>query len=204
MVALISLRLSLSARAFSSSISIWYCGSSDKPLGRTMASCGVCAAMPSIWLRACINTSWPTPPLSCRKKSKPVALPSSTIAGGITGITIASFNWLTNPQVRPCKAFRCWCGLVRSVNGFSSTNSKPEFCPRPAKLKPFTAITLLTVSFSFSNKCWVTACSTWSVRAAVAFGGSCTCTNKVPWSSSGKKAVGMRANNATSAASSST
>ena len=70
----------------------------------------------------------------------------------------------------------------------------PELCPRPAKLKPVTVNTDFTVSFSSSSKysrIWST--TAW-VRSALAPDGVCTWANSTPWSSSGRKAVGMRVN----------
>ncbi|MCY1293142.1 hypothetical protein D9M70_423900 [compost metagenome] len=69
-----------------------------------------------------------------------------------------------------------------------------ELWPRPAKLKPVTVNTDCTVSFSSSSRysrIWST--TAW-VRSALAPDGVCTWAKSTPWSSSGRKAVGMRVN----------
>src|SRR5258705_491561 len=90
------------ALAFSRSIAIRYCGSSSSPLGRTPASRGSFAARPRSSLRACISAAWPSPPLSMSSKSNPVALPSSSAAGGAKPMAIASClpakRWMTQAE----------------------------------------------------------------------------------------------------------
>ncbi|MNP18976.1 hypothetical protein D3C76_1114830 [compost metagenome] len=181
------------ALARSSSMVSWYCGSSFRPLGRTALSILLCAALARNWLRASMSFAWPTPPRSWRNTSKPVALPSSSTAGGAKANTIAS------RKVKKC----CWARWARantlfswerSPHGLSMMNAMPELWPRPAKLKPLTVNTDETVSassLSRYSRIWST--TTW-VRSALEPAGVCTWANSTPWSSSGRNAVGMRAN----------
>ncbi|MNT18783.1 hypothetical protein D3C72_1540000 [compost metagenome] len=182
------------ARAFSSSISNWYWGSSRRPLARTRLSTGFFAASSTNWSRAAFSASWPMPPRSCRKKLKPVALPSSITAGGAKAKTIASRKLKKCFCARWARSNTLWPSAVRSSHGLSMRNARPELWPRPAKLKPVTVNTEFTVSFSSSSRysrIWST--TAW-VRSALAPDGVCTWANSTPWSSSGRKAVGMRVN----------
>jgi hypothetical protein len=86
----ISAALTPSAFAFSRSMSTLNCGVSFRPFGRTCASVGSLAAMPSSMLRASISFSWPTPERSSSSKSKPAAVPSSGMDGGLIGMINAS------------------------------------------------------------------------------------------------------------------
>jgi hypothetical protein len=72
--------------------------------------------------------------------------------------------------------------------------ARPAFWPAPAKLKPATVKTACTDSFSSTRKCDRTWSSTAWVRSSGAPGGSWTMVNIVPWSSSGRKALGRRTN----------
>ena len=66
----------------------------------------------------------------------------------------------------------------------------PAFWPWPEKEKPSTPTMLSTsgcLSMNFST-CSIAD----SVRSCVAPGGNCTLTRMLPWSSCGRKAVGMR------------
>ena len=78
----------------------------------------------------------------------------------------------------------------RTDQGLRSTKARPELWPRPPKLKPVTVKTWSTASFSVPMKYSRTRSSTAWVRSIVAPGGVVTCTNMMPWSSSGRKEVG--------------
>ncbi|MNS77603.1 hypothetical protein D3C72_1111860 [compost metagenome] len=138
-----------SALAFSRSMSICSCGASSWPSGRTPISTGLCAAMPSIMLRASISLAWPWPVRSCRRKSKPEELPSSEIAGGLSGKMIASLMNDSAPKARPTSACAVSPSPVRSFQSFRRTNAIPPFWPRPKKEKPATVIIWSTTLLSF-------------------------------------------------------
>ncbi|MNR13300.1 hypothetical protein D3C85_1296970 [compost metagenome] len=139
------------ALARSSSTVSWYCGSSFRPFGRTAERILLCAAMPRNWLRASISLSWPTPARSCRNTSKPVALPSSSTAGGAKANTIASRKLKKCCWAR-CARLNTLFSAERSPHGLSMMNAMPELWPRPAKLKPLTVNTEATVSASLSSR----------------------------------------------------
>src|SRR5450830_928857 len=101
-----------SALALSRSMSSCSCGASSSPSGRTPASTLLCDAMPMIWLRAWTNAACPRPARSCRRKVKPVALPSSGIGGGFSGNTIASLICMKTPKALPAMA-SADCDLLR-------------------------------------------------------------------------------------------
>jgi len=88
--------------------------------------------------------------------------------------------------LRSCRSRRC--------QSFNRINTMPLFCARPEKPTPVMVMTVSTASFSFSIKyfsiCFVTA----SVCSSVEPTGIITCASKIPWSSSGRYAVGMRRN----------
>ncbi|MDT4871562.1 hypothetical protein FQZ97_1066960 [compost metagenome] len=84
---------------------------------------------------------------------------------------------------------------VRSAHGLSMMKAMPELCPRPAKLKPVTVNTELTTSCSSVSRYSRMSSTTAWVRSALDPEGVCTWANSTPWSSSGRKAVGMRVNN---------
>ena len=69
------------APAFCQSTSLWYSGTSSKPLGRTRTNLGSFAAIWTSCLRASISAWCPSPARSWSMKSKPVAVPSSITAG---------------------------------------------------------------------------------------------------------------------------
>ena len=128
--------------------------------------------MPSIWLRAASSAAWPLPPRSCRRKVKPVALPSSGIGGGLSAKMNASRTPISAPKPRPASACAEWAAPSRSFQSFSGTKASAAFWPVPEKLKPST-LTMLWVSGWFRKKpsaCFITA----SVRSCVAPGGNCT------------------------------
>ncbi|CFP62707.1 Uncharacterised protein [Bordetella pertussis] len=83
---------------------------------------------------------------------------------------------------------------MRSFQSRSLMNRMAAFCPRPPKLKPLTANTEATDSFSSSSRYLTAASMVAWVRSLVAPAGACTWANRMPWSSSGRNAVGMRMN----------
>ncbi|MOA05358.1 hypothetical protein D3C78_1249520 [compost metagenome] len=143
MVLLIAAMLTCRARAFSSSMLTLNCGSSSLPLGRTRVSFGCWLASIRNWLRASISVAWPTPELSCRNRSKPMALPISRIAGGTKAITVASLIWAKRALARWARLKTSSPAPVRSLQSLSMISVRPEFWPRPAKLKPLTVSTWL-------------------------------------------------------------
>jgi hypothetical protein len=68
--------------------------------------------MPSNWLRAATSASWPLPPRSSRRNEKPVAVPSSGIAGGTRAKTNASRTPASAPKARPASACADWSALA--------------------------------------------------------------------------------------------
>ena len=137
--------------------------------------------MPSSWLRAATSASWPAPPRSCRRKVKPLALPSSGIGGGLSGKMKASRTPDSAPKARPASACAESPSPLRSSQSLSVTKARPAFWPWPEKLKPSTP-TMLCTSGCLRMKpstCFMTS----SVRSCVAPGGSCTLTMMLPWSS---------------------
>ena len=70
----------------------------------------------------------------------------------------------------------------------------PVFWPLPLKLKPCTVNTDSMFFFSLSTKCLVRASIDAWVRSEVAPTGACTMVISTPWSSSGRKPLGVRRN----------
>ncbi|CFM09110.1 Uncharacterised protein [Bordetella pertussis] len=85
-----SSKLTPSAAALSRSIVRLSCEPGPSPVMRTCDSTGLLAAMPISSAVAAPSASVPAPPRSCRRKSKPEALPSDEIAGGTRVNTCAS------------------------------------------------------------------------------------------------------------------
>ena len=165
------------------------------PFGRTPCSTGLLAAAPSSWLRAASSFSWPTPARSINMKSKPVTLPSSITEGGGTTNNMASRTVLRKwalARAATARAFRL--AAPRSSQSRSLMNRMDAFWPRPPKLKPLTANTEVTASFSSSSRYLVASSMTALVRSAVAPDGVWIWAKRMPWSSSGRNAVGMRVN----------
>jgi len=77
-------------------------------------------------------------------------------------------------------------GRSRSSQSFILTNAIPASCPLPEKLVPDIVMTDSTASCSFSEKWLRTFSMTFLVCSNVALGGSRACTNRIPWSSSGR------------------
>ncbi len=128
-----------------------------------------------------------------------MALPSSEIAGGTTAKIVASLISENAAIARPATALALIPGPPRSSQGRRRMKARPEFCPRPLKPKPEIVIADATSSCSPTRKCSPTFSSTARVRSIVLPGGSSTCTVIEPWSSSGRKPVGMRTNSAPTA-----
>ena len=119
-----------------------------------------------------------------------MAAPSSGIGGGLIGKMNASFTPISAPNARRATACAECSAPARWSQSFSVTKAIAEFCPEPEKLKPST-LAMLWTSGCLSMK--ASTCSiTLSVRLAVAPGGSCTLTNRLPWSSFGRNEVGSR------------
>ena len=148
--------------------------------------------MPRNWLRAASRASWPRPERSCICTVKPPEVPSSITAGGTKANTMASRICANAPIARPAIDLTSWPGALRSSQCFRFTKPMPMCWPLPPKEKPATVKMARTVSFSFSRKWSSTFFSTSSVRSWVAPAGSMTWLNITPWSSSGRKEVGMR------------
>ena len=104
-----------SALARSRSMSMKSCGASSRPSGRTPARTLLCAAMPSSWLRAATSAAWPLPPRSWSRNEKPVAVPSSGIAGGTSAKTKASRTPASAPKARPARRLRRMLGALALV-----------------------------------------------------------------------------------------
>ena len=85
---------------------------------------------------------------SISSKSKPVAVPSSIMAGMLNGKTMASLIWLKATVARLMMDSTLFYRRCALPQGFRLTNAIPEFCPRPLKLKPLTVKTLSTLAFS--------------------------------------------------------
>ena len=78
------------------------------------------------------------------------------------------------------------------------------FWPAPPRLKPATVNSPSTASFSSTRKCCSTFFSTSIVRSCVAPAGSTAWTSTIPWSSSGRKALGIRTSSTPSTATAAT
>ena len=91
-------------------------------------------------------------------------------------------------------------GRSRSSQSRSFTNAMPMFWPWPAKLEPETIMHDSTASFSSIRKWSRTRLMTFLVMSSVALAGRMAWTISMPWSSSGRYAVGMRRNRNTKAA----
>ncbi len=81
---------------------------------------------------------------------------------------------------------------LRSPQGFRRTKAMPVFSPLPMKLKPDTAMTPSTAGFLRITS--PMSPIAFFVRSMLAPDGSCTMANAKPWSSSGTKLDGRRAN----------
>ena len=68
-------------------MSIFSCGASSKPEGRTSFKIGLWRILPSSSLRLASKASWPLLLRSCKYMVKPELLPNSLMAGGL--ITMA-------------------------------------------------------------------------------------------------------------------
>ena len=132
--------------------------------------------------------------MSCSWKSKPDEVPSSGTAGGITANTMASRIWPNTPMARPATTPAFRLAALRSSKSLRRTKARPAFWPAPLKLKPETVNTDCTASFSSIRKWSRTLSSTPRVFSWVAPAGSWTRVIMIPWSSSGRKALGRRTN----------
>jgi hypothetical protein len=120
-------------------------------------------------------------------------------AGGVKAKTMASRMEAKMPMARPARASARRSGRSRRFQSLSLTKAMALFWPLPAKLKPATENTDSTASASSSRKWSSTVRRTARVRGWVAPAGNWTWVKMKPWSSSGRKAVGMRTKNRTMA-----
>ena len=140
------------------------CGASSSPSGRTPARILLLPASPSIWLRAASSAAWPLLPRSWSRNEKPVAVPSSGIAGGTSAKMNASRTFDSAPNARPAMPGAECSGPSRSSHGFRVTNASAAFWPLPEKLKPST-LTICETSGWFRKK--PSACCITDERAAL-------------------------------------
>ena len=124
--------------------------------------------------------------------SKPPLVESPMIGGRLNGNTIAERICCAAPNTRPITACARSAAAVRSANGLSrtTTNAALLCAARSSSEKPTMESTRCTCGSlcSMSSTRAVTA----RVRATEAASGSCTATKNAPWSSSGRKPVGVR------------
>ena len=119
-----------SAAAFSRSMSSCSCGASARPSGRTPVKHRACCASRATGCAPRAAPSWP-----CRRavlqadRLKPVALPSSGIAGGAKAKTMASRMPPSLPMAAPRPPPPC-SGARRSLQSFSVMKAMPAFWPR--------------------------------------------------------------------------
>ena len=116
------------------------------------------------------------------------------MAGGAKAKAKASLIWPSAAMARPATALTCSSGDSRSLQSFRFTNAMPLFWPVPLKLKPWMEKIAFTASRSFSRKCRSSRSIDCIVRSCVAPTGAITWLNSVPWSSSGRNALGSRTN----------
>ena len=99
--------------------------------------------------------------------------------------------------MRPMTAWTLSPGAFRSANGFRRNTMKaaldwllPSSSEKPTIESTFSICGKLLAMVS-------TRCTTSRVRVTLAASGNCTATKNAPWSSSGRKPVGVRAPSAT-------
>ena len=125
------------------------------------------------------------------------ALPSSGIAGGANGEDRCASLILAKRShgARRRRACACSCGPCARPSPCSLTNAMPDVLAAAAEAEAgdgehaFDRVLLVARGSSCS-----TCSSTAQVRSCVAPGGSCTWRDQMPWSSSGRNAVGRRTN----------
>ncbi|MNV65769.1 hypothetical protein D3C71_1584860 [compost metagenome] len=127
--------------------------------------------MPISWPVAAASAAVPAAPRSCRRKSKPVALPRDEMAGGTRVNTCASWMpincfWKALKAMAPAES----CFSLRSLKSFKVVNAIAAFRPLPLKLKPCTAMMFSTAGMlrKYSSTCSITS----TVRLALAPVGS--------------------------------
>ncbi|MNG07776.1 hypothetical protein D3C84_910940 [compost metagenome] len=81
-----------------------------------------------------------------------MALPISRIAGGTKAITVASLICAKRALARLATLNTSWPSSARTLQSLSTTSDRPEFCPRPAKLKPLTVSAEFTSAPSSSSR----------------------------------------------------
>ena len=117
------------------------------------------------------------------------------MAGGDIANAIASLICMSPPIALPAIACAL-CSLPgRSLQSLSLTKPMPVFCPLPPKLKPCTVKMDSMSSFAVSRNTCSTCFTDSSVRSWVAPTGAWMMVISTPWSSSGRKPLGVRRNN---------
>ena len=144
---------------------------------------------------------WPSATDSCPSSasiwySKPPVVDRPMIGGRLKGNTVAERTCCTAPKTWRINACARWLAAVRSSNGFSLRNMNAALlsCALSSSEKPM-----------MENRCPARrACplvrastrrTTLLVRATDAPSGNWITTKKPPWSSSGRKPVGVRRDN---------
>src|SRR3546814_3193494 len=98
--------------------------------GLSLASCSNCCV-------AAISASCPCEPRSCKRKSKPDALPKEEMGGGMTENTMESgkpnsSDWVALAEIACAES----SSPLRSEKSLSGTHAIAEFRPLPLQLKP--------------------------------------------------------------------
>ncbi|MNZ95964.1 hypothetical protein D3C78_1151390 [compost metagenome] len=145
------------------------CGASARALSRTFIRIGLFSAAASKSVRACISFSWPRPPRSCRRNSKPLDVPRPSTGGGSTAKVTASLIWLRATLARSAIE-AAESSLPRSDQSLSVLNASAAFCPLPEKLNP--RITTLSRMPGSPALCASTCSATCTVRFLLAPGGN--------------------------------
>ena len=115
------------------------------------------------------------------------------IGGRLNGNALAERTCCTAPNTRPITACALSAAAVRSANGFSRTTTNAAFgsLPPSSSEKPTIDSTPATCGIGASRPS--ICCTTARERDTEAPSGNCTATKNAPWSSSGRKPVGVRA-----------
>ncbi len=113
------------------------------------------------------------------------------IGGRLKAMTLAERIERAAPNTRPIAVCTLSATAVRSANGFMRTtrNELFDWLPPSRSEKPTIDSTLCTAGFRCSTVSTVLLVA--SVRLTEAPSGSCTAMKNAPWSSSGRKPVGV-------------
>ncbi|MNV41437.1 hypothetical protein D3C71_1330740 [compost metagenome] len=185
-----------SALAWAWSMSRCSSALSPSPFRRTELSPSSWLAAPTTRCCAACSAARPAALLSCSHSSKPLDWPSPRTAGGASTFTFAS------ARPRKCLLARAMIAAAvlsasRSPHGLSARKPCPAFCPVPALLRPTTTNAASRFCCSFCMKYWLICAPSASVRAIGVPSGVENWNITWPWSSTGRKPVGMRAYSAT-------